>query len=200
MSLLLVIKKTFNKLGGQKEGDLVFTPDEDAVYADVRTYDLSDLEPTVATPSLPTNGISVGSVIGTQIHQATLGSCSGAFYHDLAQACRILEGRQVHEDVRFIIVPNTARVVEQAARDGIIEKLVKAGAIISSPSCGTCAGYEVGCLAPGDVCISTTTRNMEGRMGLGGQIYLASAMTVAASAVAGVIADPREMLGSDYNE
>lgn len=190
-------EKTFAKIGGPRESDQIYNPDEDAVYADERTYDLSDLEPIVALPSLPTNGVAIGRAIGTQIQQATLGSCSGAFYHDLVQACNILEGRRVHDDVRFIIVPNTAQVVERAAREGIIEKLVRAGAIISSPSCGTCAGYEVGCLAPGDVCISTTTRNMDGRMGVGGQIYLASALTVAASAVTGVISDPREMLGSD---
>ena len=189
--------KTLQKLGGQRPGDWLVSPDPDAVYADVRTYDLSDLEPIVAPPSLPTNGVVVSSVIGTPIHQATLGSCSGAYYHDLVQACRVLEGRHVHPDVRFIIVPNTSRVVEQAARNGIIEKLVRAGAIISSPSCGTCAGYEVGCLAPGDVCISTTTRNMDGRMGQGGLIYLASALTVAASATTGVITDPRDLLGGE---
>lgn len=187
--------KTQQKIGGTKEGDWLVRPDADAVYADVQTYDLSELQPVVATPGLPTNGAPVGSVAGTPIRQATLGSCSGAFYHDLEQACRILEGRRVHPDVRFIIVPNTAKVVERAAHNGLIEKLIAAGAIFSSPSCGTCAGYEVGCLAPGDVCISTTTRNMEGRMGLGGQIYLASALTVAAAAVTGVITDPRELLG-----
>lgn len=192
--------KTLIKLGGPKAVDEIVYPDTDAIYADVRTYDLSHLGPTVATPSLPTNGVPVQDVVGTPIRQATLGSCSGAFYHDLVQACQVLEGRHVHPDVRFIIVPNTARVFEAAAKNGIIEKLVRAGAIISSPSCGTCAGYEVGCLAPGDVCISTTTRNMEGRMGQGGQIYLASALTVAASAVNGVITDPREIIGGERNE
>lgn len=188
-------QKTMTKIGGAKPGDLMLNPDPDAAYAEEITFDLSDLEPIVAPPSLPTNGAAIGSVAGVPIHQATLGSCAGAFYHDLEQACRILEGRRVHPDVRFIIVPNTSKVVEAAARSGMIEKLVSAGAIISSPSCGTCAGYEVGCLAPGDVCISTTTRNMEGRMGPGGEIYLASALTVAASAVEGVIADPRKVLG-----
>lgn len=186
--------KTSRRTGPNQSGDWIVSPDPDAVYREVRSYDLSELEPVVALPDLPTNGVPVGRAAGTLIHQATLGSCSGAFYHDLAQAARILENRKVHPDVRFIIVPNTAKVVEAAARDGIIEKLVKAGAIISSPSCGTCAGYEVGCLAPGDVCIATTTRNMEGRMGKGGKIYLASALTVAASAVCGVIADPRTLL------
>ena len=186
---------TWRKLGGQKSGDRLVCPDADARYVDTRCYDLSGLEPLVALPSLPTNGVGAQSVAGTPIDQATLGSCSGAFYHDLVQACEVLENRRVHPNVRFVIVPNTAKVVEEAARTGVLEKLVRAGAIISSPSCGTCAGYEVGCLAPGEVCISTTTRNMEGRMGKGGRIYLASAYTVAASAVAGAITDPRALMG-----
>lgn len=187
--------KALEKLGGAREGDWFVTPDADAIYKEERSYDLSKLEPVVAPPSLPTNGRPVQQAAGTRIDQATLGSCSGAFYHDLAQAAAVLENRRVHPDVRFVIVPNTSQVVEKAARDGLIEKLTKAGAVISSPACGTCAGYEVGCLAPGEVCISTTTRNMEGRMGQGGQIYLASALTVAASAVTGVITDPRELMG-----
>ncbi len=190
-------EKTFQKLGGRREGDWLVTPDADAVYKEERTYDLSGLEPVVAPPSLPTNGVPVQQVAGIRIDQATLGSCSGAFYHDLVQAAAVLENRRVHPDVRFIIVPNTSQVVARAAREGLIEKLTKAGAVVSSPACGTCAGYEVGCLAPGEVCISTTTRNMEGRMGQGGQIYLASALTVAASAVAGVITDPRTARGGD---
>ena len=193
-------EKTWRKNGGQKSGDWVVSADADAEYADIREYDLSGLEPVVAAPSLPTNGQPVTAVAGTPINQATLGSCSGAFIHDLVQAAQILEGRKVHPDVRFIIVPNTSRVVEEAARTGILEPLVHAGAMIRSPSCGTCAGYEVGCMAPGDVCISTTTRNMEGRMGQGGRIYLASALTVAASAVSGVISDPRELMGGRSDE
>lgn len=188
-------EKTWQKLGGAKAADRIIAPDEDATYADMRTYDLTELPPMIASPGLPTNGASVAEAAGTPVSQAVLGSCSGAFYHDLEQAGKILEGRRVHPDVRFIVVPNTAKVVEKAAQTGLIEKLVAAGAIFSSPSCGPCAGYEIGCLAPGDVCISTTTRNMDGRMGKGGQVYLGSALSVAAAAVTGFITDPREMLG-----
>jgi len=193
-------EETLRKLGGRRDGDWFVTPDADAIYKEERNYDLSNLEPIVATPCLPTNGVPVQAVAGTRIDQATLGSCSGAFYHDLVQAAWILENRHVHPDVRFVIVPNTSQVVEKAARSGLIEKLIQAGAVISSPACGTCAGYEVGCLAPGQVCISTTTRNLEGRMGQGGQIYLASTLTVTASAVTGVITDPRELMGGDSVE
>lgn len=169
-------------------------PDPDAVYARCDSFDISKLEPMVALPSMPTNGAAVGEALGQRVDQATLGSCSGAFYHDLVQADAILAGRKVHPDVRFVIVPNTSTVVERAAKSGVLERLVAAGAVISSPACGTCGGYEVGCLAPAEICISTTTRNMDGRMGPGASIYLASAMTVAATAVKGVIADPREFL------
>ncbi len=193
-ALMPVDERTCAYLGSSISKERVITADPDASYISVVNFDLGDLVPMVARPGLPTNGVPVEAVKGTVIHQATLGSCSGAYYHDLLQAAEILEGRRVHPGVRFIIVPNTSRVVEQAARSGVLAGLIEAGAIISSPACGTCAGYEVGCLAPGEACISTTTRNMEGRMGPGGQIYLAGARTVAASAAAGVIADPREFM------
>lgn len=196
-AVMPVDEKVLTKLKTNSDKEEIFTADKDAEYISVVHFDVSNLEPLVATPALPTNGTNVKNVEGTRIHQATLGSCSGAFYHDLEHAARILRGRKVHPNVRFVIVPNTSRVVAQAARTGIIETLVEAGAIFSSPSCGTCAGYEVGCLAPGEVCISTTTRNMDGRMGAGGKIYLASALTVAASAVAGCITDPRNYLGGE---
>jgi 3-isopropylmalate dehydratase large subunit len=189
-----------NRLGAKFANGHIFTPDADACYSAVLHFDVSDMTPIVATPGMPTNGVPVSQVEGVKINQATLGSCSGAFYHDLEQAAKILNGRRVHPDVRFIIVPNSQRVIEKAVQTGIFKALIEAGAIISSPACGTCAGYEVGCLAPGEVCISTTTRNMDGRMGPGGLIYLGSAMTVAASALTGYIADPRRVLGGVISE
>lgn len=194
-ALMPVDEKLIHKLNTYWGGETVFTADPDADYISTIRFDVSELGPMVATPGLPTNGVNVNSVEETEIHQATLGSCSGAFYHDLEQAARVLKGRKVHPNVRFIIVPNTSKVASEAARTGVLQTLLEAGAIVSSPSCGTCAGYEVGCLSPGEVCISTTTRNMDGRMGAGGKIYLASALTVAASAVAGFITDPRRLLG-----
>lgn len=166
-------------------------PDKDATYSSTMKFDVSKLEPMVATPSLPTNGVPVGETVGTPIQQATLGSCAGAYYHDLVAAANLVRGRRVAPGVRFVIVPNTSRVLEKAAATGVLSTLLEAGAVVSCPSCGTCAGYEVGCLASGETCISTTTRNMDGRMGAGGNIYLASAATVAASALRGVITDPR---------
>ena len=167
--------------------------DPDASYVSTITFDVGAIEPMVATPGLPTNGVPVGEAAGTPIQQATLGSCAGAYYHDLETAARILRGKRVAQGLRFVIVPNSSRVVARAAETGVLAALVEAGAVISSPACGTCAGYEVGCLAPGEACISTTTRNMDGRMGQGGRIYLAAAATVAASALSGVITDPRSL-------
>ena len=175
------------------------TADSDAHYLSVTEFDVSNMEPIVATPGLPTNGVSVDKVAGITVNQATLGSCAGAFYHDLVHAADIVKGKKVHPRVRFIVVPNTSKVYQQALADGVLNTLVTAGAIISSPACGTCAGYEVGCLAPGEVCISTTTRNMDGRMGAEGEIYLASPRTVAMSAILGYIADPRQYSGGKTN-
>lgn len=195
-ALMPVDDKLIEKLQSTWDREEIFCADPDARYISTIRFDVSDLEPMVAVPALPTNGTSVKNVVGIEIHQATLGSCSGAFYHDLELAARVLKGRKVHQSVRFIIVPNTSQVMKKANETGVLQTLLDAGAIISSPSCGTCAGYEVGCLAPGEVCISTTTRNMDGRMGPGGKIYLASALTVAASAIAGFIDDPRKYMGS----
>jgi homoaconitate hydratase family protein len=176
------------------------TADSDAHYLSVTEFDVNHMEPMVATPGLPTNGVSVSKIAGIPINQATLGSCAGAFYYDLVHAADIVKEKKVHPQVRFIVVPNTSKVYQQALTDGVLNTLVTAGAIISSPSCGTCAGYEIGCLAPGEVCISTTTRNMDGRMGAGGEIYLASPRTVAMSAILGYIADPRQSLGGKTND
>jgi len=196
-AIMPVDDKILNYINGTRLTEQIFHADEDAVYTSVLHFDVSSLEPLVATPGLPTNGVEVNKVEGIEINQATLGSCSGAFLHDLQAAAEILEGKKVHPKVRFVIVPNSSKVVEKAARLGIISKLVEAGAIFSSPACGTCGGYEVGVLAPNETCISTTTRNMDGRMGPGGLIYLASARTVAASAVTGVITDPRKLEGGN---
>ncbi len=199
-SLMPVDEKLLTYLKTNRSHESIFTADSDAGYASVTRFDVSDIPPFVAVPALPTNGMDVSRTEGVAINQATLGSCAGAFYHDLAQAAEIVSGKKIHPGVRFVIVPNTSRVMAEAARTGVMAALVEAGAIVSSPSCGTCAGYEIGCLAPGEVCISTTTRNVEGRMGAGGQVYLASARTVAASALAGCITDPRKLQGSASND
>jgi len=174
--------------------DLGYVPDLDAQYERDLQYDLGGLAPMVSKPFLPTNAVPVGEVLGTRIDQGVIGSCAGGSLPDLEIAARILEGKQVRKGVRLIITPSSKENWIRADEKGLLKILKQAGAVVSSPACGACGGYEIGCLAPGEVCISTTTRNMPGRMGPGGEVYLASAATVAASALAGEIVDPRPYL------
>lgn len=180
----------------EPEEKAFLTSDPDAKFFQKLNYNVSQLEPLVACPSLPTNIKPVNTIGKIPVNQATIASCAGGSLRDIAVAANILKGRQVHQGVRFLVVPSSKKIYNTALAKGYFQILHDAGAIISSPACGTCAGYEIGALAPGETCISSTTRNMPGRMGPGGQIYLASAATVAASAVAGYICDPRQYLGA----
>ena len=167
--------------------------DDDAVYAKELEYDLGELEPGVAKPHTVDNYAPVSEVAGTPIHQAFLGSCTNARIEDLREAAKILEGKEVA--VRTIVIPASWKVYRKAMKEGILDILLDAGCIINNPGCGPCMGNHEGILAPGETCISTANRNFKGRMGNKESfIYLASPMTVAASAVKGAIADPREVL------
>jgi 3-isopropylmalate/(R)-2-methylmalate dehydratase large subunit len=167
-------------------------PDANANYNQTFDFDVSKLTPQVATPSLPTQVVSVSEVAGTPIDQAYLGSCTNGRLEDLQAAAKIVGGNQVAPDVRFIVNPASQKVYHEALEDGTIGKLVEAGATVGSATCGACFGGHCGLLAPGEVCISSTNRNFPGRMGSAeAQIYLASPLTVAASAITGKITDPR---------
>lgn len=167
--------------------------DEDAIYAKELEYDLQDLEPGVAKPHTVDNYAPVSEVAGTPIHQAFLGSCTNARIEDLREAAAILKGKEVA--VRTIVIPASWKVYRQAMEEGLLDIFLDAGCIINNPGCGPCMGNHEGILAPGEVCISTANRNFKGRMGNKESfIYLASPMTVAASAIKGAIADPREVL------
>ncbi len=166
--------------------------DEDAVYAKELSYDLSELVPGVAKPHTVDNYAPIDAVKGTKIHQAFLGSCTNARIEDLRLAAAILKGRQVA--VRTVVIPASWIVFRQAMREGLIDVFLDAGCVITNPGCGPCMGNHEGILAPGEACISTANRNFKGRMGNKESfIYLASPMTVAASALVGEIADPREV-------
>jgi 3-isopropylmalate/(R)-2-methylmalate dehydratase large subunit len=167
--------------------------DTEAHFEQSFTIDLTNLNPQVAAPSSPANAASVSSHLGTHVDQAYLGACTGAKLIDLQMAARVLKGRQVR--ARTLIAPASARTVIEATRDGTLATLTEAGAILLPSGCGACAGLGAGLLASKEVCIASTARNFKGRMGAKDSlVYLASPYTVAASALAGHIADPRDYL------
>jgi len=171
-------------------------PDSDARYVAVRKVDLSRLEPLVALPdSVIRNSKPVSSVAGTHIDQAFIGSCANGTLEDLALAAGVLRGRQVAPSVRLIITPGSQLIYREAARQGIIATLAEAGAVITPSTCGACGGGHLGILGPNENCITASTRNFKGRMGdPSARIYMGSPATVAASAIRGMITDPREFL------
>lgn len=173
------------------------TADADASYATEYEFDLSDLTPMVARPGDPGNGVPVESVRGERVRvdQAFLGSCTNARLEDLEVAAKILKGRKVHPDVRMLVSPSSQAVFGQALKAGYLETLLEAGALVEHSTCGPCYGGHLGILGDGETCISSSNRNFTGRMGSPlSHVWLASPATVAASAVAGEIVDPREYL------
>ena len=168
------------------------SPDANAVYEKEIPSDLGRLEPMVACPHEVENTKPIREVEGTRIDQAFLGSCANAKYEDLEVAARILKGRRVHPNVRLIITPGSKQILLQASKTGVFQTLLESGGMFTNPGCGACAG-DGGILADGEVCLSTANRNFIGRMGSSkAEIYLSSPATLAASAIRGVISDPRE--------
>jgi homoaconitase/3-isopropylmalate dehydratase large subunit len=172
----------------------VFETDSDFQYDEVHQFDVSHLGPQVAVPHSPTNVKPLAEVIGERIDQAYLGSCASGRLEDIAIAAAIVKGRKVHPDVRFIVTPASRDVIMAASRLGYIETLHEANATVTNANCGPCPGMHGGILAPGEVAISCNTRNFKDRMGVGGQVYLSSPATVAASAIEGCITDPARFL------
>lgn len=168
--------------------------DRDAVYERTIAVDAASLEPMVSCPHEVDNTKPIGDVVGTHIDQAFLGSCANAKLEDLEVAARILEGRRIHPEVRLIVTPGSRHIVLEAMRAGFLDALIEAGAMVTNPGCGACAG-DGGVLADGEVSLSTANRNFLGRMGSKkSEIYLCSPATLIASAIKGHIADPREFL------
>ena len=168
----------------------VFETDAGFEYDRVHDIDISQVEPQIAVPHAPDDVKRVTEVAGRHIDQAYLGSCASGRLEDLAAAAAILKGRKVHPDVRFIVTPGSREVLIEATKLGYITTFHEANAIVTNANCGACPGLHGGILAPGDVAITSITRNFEGRMGPGAEIYLASPATVAASAIEGCIASP----------
>ncbi len=175
---------------GAGEG-VIFTADEDAEYEKTYEIDLSAIKPTVSFPHLPENARTFDEIPEIKIDQVVIGSCTNGRIEDLRTAAAILKGRHIAEGMRCIIIPATNAIYMQALKEGLIESFLEAGAVVSTPTCGPCLGGYMGILAAGERCVSTTNRNFVGRMGdTTSEIYLASPATAAASAIAGVIADP----------
>ncbi|MFC1948687.1 3-isopropylmalate dehydratase large subunit [Chloroflexota bacterium] len=174
----------------------VYEPDDDAEYARVIEYDVSAIEPQVALPHLPSNTKPVSQVGDIKIDQAVIGSCTNGRIEDLRLAAGILKGKRVPPEVRCIVIPGSQQVVLAALKEGLIEIFVNAGAAFSTPTCGPCLGGHMGVLADGERAISTTNRNFVGRMGsTRSEVYLANPAVAAASAIAGRIVGPEEVLG-----
>jgi homoaconitate hydratase family protein len=169
-------------------------PDPGAAYARVVEYDASAIEPVVAKPHTVDNVAPVREVTGTPIDQAFLGTCTNGRLSDLAAAARVLERRKVAPGVRLIVIPASSEVYLAALDAGYLRTFVEAGAVVESPGCGPCMGNHLGIPAEGEVTISTANRNFRGRMGTKeSEVYLASPLVVAASAVAGKIIHPKNL-------
>lgn len=168
--------------------------DEDAVFSEQFDYDVGDLDPVVACPHTVDNVKAVDEVKGVKIHQALIGTCTNGRIEDLEAAASLLEGRKLAKHVRLLVFPASMEIYRQALLDGLLETFIDAGCVVMNPGCGPCLGAHQGTLAPGEVCLSTANRNFKGRMGCKeAEVYLGSPYTVAASAIAGEIIDPREL-------
>lgn len=173
----------------------IYSADEDAVYFDIIEIDLSAIKPTVSFPHLPENTRTIDEVGDVKIDQVVIGSCTNGRISDLRVAASILKGRKISKNVRAIIIPATQDIYLQAMKEGLIEIFIKAGAVVSTPTCGPCLGGYMGILAKGERAISTTNRNFVGRMGHPeSEVYLSSPAVAAASAVTGKISSPEEVI------
>jgi 3-isopropylmalate/(R)-2-methylmalate dehydratase large subunit len=172
-----------------------YTSDSDAAYSRVLEIDASQIEPQVAFPHLPENVHPVHEAAEVVIDQAVIGSCTNGRIEDLRVAAQVLRGRQVHPEVRCIVLPGSQHVYLEALREGLLEIFIEAGAVVSTPTCGPCMGGHMGVLAEGERAVTTTNRNFRGRMGHpDSEVYLAGPAVAAASAAAGRIVGPGEVL------
>ena len=173
----------------------VYEPDNVSEYTQVVDYDVSNVEPQIALPHSPANTKPISRVGDIEIDQVVIGSCTNGRLEDLQLAARVLKGKKIHSRVRCIIIPGSQEVYLNALTQGLIEVFIKAGAAVSTPTCGPCLGGHMGVLASGERCISTTNRNFVGRMGSPeSEVYLSNPVVAAASAIMGKIASPEEVI------
>ncbi|MGE5381556.1 MAG: 3-isopropylmalate dehydratase large subunit [Methylocystaceae bacterium] len=180
--------------GRLKRSHKVYASDADAVYSEVREYDVTEMEPVVAFPHLPENTRSVSEAGHVQLDQVVIGSCTNGRLEDLEIAASIMKGKKVNSNLRVVILPGTQQIYLEALRRGWVETFVEAGAVVSTPTCGPCLGGHMGILAKGEKALATTNRNFVGRMGSPeSEVYLSSPAVAAASALTGRITPPWEV-------
>lgn len=187
---------TWEYLKARRKGVTPFPleSDRDATFSARHQVDVSTLSPKVATPHNVDQVVDVGKVAGTHIDQVFIGSCTNGRLSDIERAAKMLEGRSVAPNVRCIVIPASYEVYNAALEKGYIATFAKAGAVVCTPTCGPCLGGHMGILAKGERCVSTSNRNFVGRMGHpGSEVYLASPLVAAASAITGRITDPRDV-------
>jgi 3-isopropylmalate/(R)-2-methylmalate dehydratase large subunit len=188
-----VTKKYLDEHLKEKTDYTVYESDKDAEYESVEEFDCSKLEPMIARPHLPSNGVPIGQCAGQPMDQAYIGSCTNGRIEDLRIAAEIFKDKKVA--IRTIVVPATPVIWKQAMDEGLFDIFYAAGCVVSAPTCGACLGGFMGILAAGEKCVSTTNRNFVGRMGHPkSEVYLASPATAAASAIEGKLADCRKYL------
>ena len=191
-----VDERTREYISGRVERRVTeFEADPDAEYDEIYEIDLSALRPTVACPHLPENTKTIAELGRIEIQQSVIGSCTNGRIEDMRAAAQILNGRHVSPNVRTIVIPATQAVYLQCIEEGLAKIFIEAGAAISTPTCGPCLGGHMGVLAPGERSISTTNRNFVGRMGhTSSEVYLSNPAVAAASAVAGYICSPEDIM------
>ena len=184
------------KRTSKKENELkIVKSDDDASYEKEMHFDITDMEPQIACPNDVDNVKNISKVEGTSIDQCLIGSCTNGRLSDLKEAYEILKDKKINDDIRLLILPASREIYKQAMNLGYIEAFIDAGAIICNPGCGPCLGGHMGVLSEGEVCISTTNRNFKGRMGdPKSSVYLSNSKVVAASAIEGVITNPKDLM------
>jgi 3-isopropylmalate/(R)-2-methylmalate dehydratase large subunit len=190
-------QSTGKRLGRRGIGTLGFDlkSDKDAPYQKVYEWDVTDLEPQVACPHLPSNVKPASALSGVELDQVVIGSCTNGRISDLRVAAKILKGKKIKQGMRLIVIPATQKIYLDAIKEGLIEIFVKSGGLVSTPTCGPCLGGHIGILTEGETCLATTNRNFIGRMGSPKSfVYLSSPAVAAASAITGRITHPSEMV------
>ena len=181
--------------GGHIEDENNLISDDDANYLIKHEFSANDLEPQVATPHSPANSTEIKNIEKVQVDKFYIGACTGAKLVDLSMAAKILKNNKVAAGKQLTVAPASSKIYNQASENGVMSILTEAGAKLLPPGCGACAGYGAGVLENNEVCLASTARNFQGRMGSStSHVYLGSPYTVAASAVTGTITDPREFL------